>query len=207
METLTHYCSTRFLPLPSRVTSIRKVIRRCCVEPSTIPVLDDLCRWRSLATRFASSASTAFLGSTAVTTAPTQLERLWSSAAASPASACPGRHCCTLFQTQAFHACLRLHSPHRAPRLHRSAQALFLQRRHGAADRGTKPLQPFEWRYRGKCFQLWFTVAVSRHHELSPGLVQCSGPSVPSHQRTHPAILPPHSRRDAAGCCGRDFCL
>ena len=39
------------------------------------------------------------------------------------------RHCCTLFQTQAFQACLRLHSPHRAPRLHRSAQALFLQRR------------------------------------------------------------------------------
>ena len=110
------------------------------------------------------------------------------------------RHCCTLYQTQAFQACLRLHSPHRAPRLHRSAQALFLQRRHGAADRGTKPLQPFEWRYRGKCFQLWFTVAVSRHHELSPGLVQCSGPSVPSHQRTHPAILQPHSRR-------RGFCL
>ena len=110
------------------------------------------------------------------------------------------RHCCTLFQTQAFQACLRLHSPHRAPRLHRSAQALFLQRRHGAAGRGTKPLQPFECRYRGKCFQLWFTVAVFRHHELKPGLVQCSGPSVPSHQRTHPAILQPHSRR-------RGFCL
>ena len=113
------------------------------------------------------------------------------------------RHCCTLSQTQAFHACLRLHSLHRAPRLHRSAQALSLQRRHGAGDRGTKPLQPFEWRYRGKCFQLWFTVAVSRHHELSPGLVQCSGPSVPSHQRSTLSVC----NLTHTGCCERDFCL